>query len=272
VNQRLFHVTAELAHLAGWMAYDQGLLGVAQRYYLLGLSACREARSPVFGAKIPGSMTQLSTAYRHDEDSLDLVRAALYILPRHDSALVRTELLGLESRVHVHLGDQAAATRATDACVEVWQEAQSESAPGWMRYMNQAEVDCLAANSYIELALRTEDRGHAIVMRSGPSGTPTAPARAGRPATITVALLTRFDSPRSGWPSLTSANLSPSRGRRLSWPHRCPRSWSVIGSSRFHGELIARYPDDAHVIPFTEQLHEYVKRVAPHKERDIAAA
>jgi hypothetical protein len=31
----------------------------------------------------------------------------------------------------------------------------------------------------------------------------------------------------------------------------------------FHGGLTARYPDDAHVIPFTGQLHDYVKQVAP---------
>jgi DNA-binding XRE family transcriptional regulator len=51
LSWRLFHGTAELAQLAGWMAYDQGLSGVAQRYYWLGLSASRKARSPVLRAK-----------------------------------------------------------------------------------------------------------------------------------------------------------------------------------------------------------------------------
>ncbi len=163
VNRRLFRIMAELAQLAGWMAYDQGLPGVAQRYYLLGLSACQEARSPVLGAKILGDMTQLSTAYCHYEDSLDLARTALYILPRHDDALVRTELLGLESRAHAHLGNESAATRAAEACVEVWQEAQGEVAPDWLHYIDQAEVDCLAANAYTELALNADDAGQAVV-------------------------------------------------------------------------------------------------------------
>ena len=35
ITRRLFQVTAELAQLSGWMAYDQGLYGLAQRYYLL---------------------------------------------------------------------------------------------------------------------------------------------------------------------------------------------------------------------------------------------
>jgi hypothetical protein len=49
------------------MAYEQGLPGVAQRYYLLGLGACQEAQSPVLGAKILGDMAWFSTQYRHYE-------------------------------------------------------------------------------------------------------------------------------------------------------------------------------------------------------------
>jgi hypothetical protein len=150
VTRRLFQITAELAQSAGWMEYDQGLPGIAQRYYLLGLSACQEAKSPVLGAKILGDMTQLSTAQQRFDDSLDLVRTALSILPRQNSAVVRAELLGLESRVHTHLGNDAQAASAAEACVEVWQNSQGEEIPDWLHYMNKAEVDCLAANPYIE--------------------------------------------------------------------------------------------------------------------------
>ena len=149
VRRRLFHVTAELAQLAGWMAYDQGLPGVAQRYYLLALSACQQARAPILGAKVLGDMTQLSTTHRHYEDSLDLLHTALCLLPRNDSALVRSELLGLESRAHAHLGNHSKAARAADACFETWQEADGQAAPDWLHYMNQAEVHCLVTNTYV---------------------------------------------------------------------------------------------------------------------------
>jgi DNA-binding XRE family transcriptional regulator len=270
VNQRLFQITAELAHLAGWMAYDHGLLGVAQRYYMLGLSACREARSPVYGAKILGSMTRLSTKYHHYEDSLDLAHTALYILPRHDSGLVRTELLGLESQVHARLGNQAAATRAADACVEAWQNVQSESAPGWLCYMNQAEVDCLAANAYIELALRTEDSGHAIAYaeRAERHACSARESRAhGYDRSRT------FDEIRLAQVRLAQRDLGESvTVAQSALELAAPMSSILVCDSLlcFHGELTARYPGDAHVIPFTEQLRDYVKRVAPHQERDLA--
>lgn len=141
VRQRLFQITDDLVQLAGGMAYEQGLPGVAQRYYLLGLSACHEARPPILGAKILGDLAWLSAQYRHYEDSLDFVRTALYILPRTDSGLVRTEFLERESEAHVRLGNQAAATRAADACVEAWQDAQGEPVPSWLHYLNQAEAE-----------------------------------------------------------------------------------------------------------------------------------
>ena len=271
VLQRLFHIMAELADLAGWMAYDQGLPGVAQRYYLLGLSACQEARSPVLGAKILGDMAKLSREYRHYEDSLDLARTALYILPRHDSALVRAELLGVESRAHVRLGNQAAATRAADACVEAWQDVQSESAPDWLYYMDQAEVDCVVANAYVELALRAEDSSHAIAYaeraeRHACSARESRPHGYDRSRTVDEIRLAQVRLAQHDLgESVTVAQSALELAAPMSSILVCDRLL------RFHAELTARYPDDAHVIPFTEQLHDYVKRVAPHRERDIAA-
>ncbi len=60
----LLPILAELAQLAGWMAYDHGLPGAAQRYYLLALHACREAGPGAvpLGVKVIGDMTQLSTS------------------------------------------------------------------------------------------------------------------------------------------------------------------------------------------------------------------
>ncbi len=271
VRQRLFQITADLAQLAGWMAYEQGLPGVAQRYYLLGLSACHEARSPVLGAKILGDLAWLSTQYHHYEDSLDFVRTALYILPRTDSGLVRTELLERESEAHVRLGNQAAATRAADACVEAWQDAQGEPVPSWLHYMNQAEADGLAANAYIELALHTEDSGHALayaeraewhalsVRESRPPGFDRS--RALDEIRLANVRLAQHDLAESVTVAQSALELA------------APMSSTIVCDRllEFHGRLTARYSADTHVIPFTEQLHDYVKRVAPHKEQDMMA-
>jgi len=270
MSRRLFHLTAELAQLAGWMAYDQGLAGVAQRYYLLGLSACQEARSPALAAKILGDMSRLSTKYCHYEDSLDLVLTGLYILPRHEGALVRTELLGVESRAHAYLGNQAAATRAADACVEVWQDADGIAVPDWQHYMTQGEADRLAASAYIELALRTEGSSRAIV-HAERAERHTLSARESR---VLCSVRGRiFDGIRLAKVRLAQHDVAESvTVAQAALELAAPTSSTLIGDGllRFQGELTARYPGNVHVIRFGEQLRDYAKQSTPH-EGDIVA-
>jgi len=64
-------------------------------------------------------------------------------LPRQASGLVRSELLGLESRAYAQLGDSETgnADRSAQTCVAVYGETPRQDAvPDWIHYMNQAEV------------------------------------------------------------------------------------------------------------------------------------
>ncbi|WP_157357225.1 helix-turn-helix domain-containing protein [Amycolatopsis nigrescens] len=164
-DRRLFQVVAELAQLAGWMTYDAGAFGLSQRYYLSALHACQHAGATDLGAKVIGDMTQLSTALGNYDDSLTLTRTALAAMPRDGNPLVRSELLGLEARAHAQLGPSEAgsARRAVEACIEVFDEATPDQHVDWIHYMNQAEVECLAANTYTELALHEPEPKRALV-------------------------------------------------------------------------------------------------------------
>lgn len=274
VTRRLFVITAELAQLAGWMSYDQGLFGVAQRYYLLGLHACREAAAPALGAKIIGDMTQLSTALGHYEDSLSLVHTALYSLPRTRSALIRSELLGLEARAYAQLGSGEAsnAARATETCVEVWHEAHDEPTPDWMHYMNQAEVDCLAANAYIELALQdTADprqRHYAEQAERYTQGACTS-----RNHSYTRSRI--FDEIRLA--KVRIAQTEPAEAalvaaRSLALAEHTRSSLVVDWLVRFHNILMTRYADVAESSTFHDQLRDYIRRAAPNRQAELARA
>ncbi|MGH8574897.1 MAG: XRE family transcriptional regulator, partial [Gammaproteobacteria bacterium] len=238
-------------------------------YYLLGLGACQEARSPILGAKILGDMSLLSRARGHYDDSLDLVQTGLYILPRHDGALVRTELLGLESRAHADLGNQAAAIRAADACVECWQDADSAAAPDWLCYINQAWADGLGADTFIDLAFHTEDAGRASILAAR-AERHTLSARESRPRGYLRSRI--LDEIRLAKVRLAQGDLTESVAVAQSALELAAPTSSALVCNRllqFHGELMARYPGNAHVIPLREQLRDYVKRVAPDKEGDI---
>lgn len=265
ITQRLFQVTAELAQLAGWMAYDQGLFGTAQRYYLLALHASRESACPDLGAKVIGDMTQLSTALGNYEDSLNLVHTALFSLPRHASSLVRSELLGLEARAYAQLGEREIghADRSAEACVTVYEEAPAEPAPDWLHYMTLAEVDCLAANAYTELALHagehrrwqhyaTRAEVHSLRARHS-RGEDYVRSRIFDEIRLARVRLAQREPGEAAAVGLHALQLAEET-----------RSSLVVGwLIRFGHSLTGRYPDLADDAAFAGELRRYVRKVAP---------
>lgn len=273
MRAKLLPIMAELAQLAGWMAYDHGLPGVAQRYYLLALHACREAGPSALplGVKVIGDMTQLSTALGNYDDSLNLARTGLYALPRTEK-LVRSELLGLESRAYAQLGGQEApdAARSAEACVEVWHEADGdEAAPDWLHYMNQAEVDCLAANTYTQLALQADDqpRWRAYAGRAEYHTLRARQTRANgydRSRILDEIRLARVRlSQREPDESVTVATTA--LGLAGSVRSTVVYDWLI----RFQAELTTRYAGESPVSGFTERLREYLRQAAPLREGDV---
>jgi transcriptional regulator with XRE-family HTH domain len=272
ITKRLFQVTAELAQVAGWMAYDQGLHGLAQRYYLLALHACREGSSPDLGAKIIGDMTHLSIALGQRKHSLALVRTALYSLPSHASSLVRAELLGLESRACAQFGESETsnADRSAQGCVAVYEDAPArEPAPDWIHYMSQAEADCLAANTYIVLALSSGNRSqqrhyatraevHTLRARQTRSDgyTRSRVCDEIRLAEVRLAQGEADESAAVGMHAVTLAAETRS-------------SMIVNRFTRFSRELSDWYPDAPSTALFQEQLGDYLRKAAPARIKEL---
>lgn len=158
-----------------------------------------------------------------------------------------------------------------DACLDVCQDAQGVAAPDWQRYMNQAQADALAADAYIVLALRAEDGGRAIAYAER-AERHVLNARASRPQGFERSRV--LDEIRLAEVRLAQHDVAESvTMAQAALELAAPMSSTMVCKSllRFHGELTVRYPDNVHVIPLTEQLHDYVKWVAPRKERDAAA-
>jgi DNA-binding XRE family transcriptional regulator len=272
ITKRLFQVTAELAQLAGWMAYDQGLFGTAQRYYFLALHACQESATPELGAKIIGDMTQLSTALGNYDDSLNLVHTALYSLPRQASNLVRSELLGLEARAYAQLGPGEArhAARSAEACVAVYEEAPDEPFPDWLHYMNPAEVDCLAANAYTEVALQTDEprhwqhyaaRAEVHSQRARLSrGEGYVRSRVFDEIRLARVRLAQHDPAEAAAVGIHALQLADSARSSLII------DWFI----RFNRNLTECYPAQAETTDFHAQVREYVRKAAPLRVGELS--
>lgn len=216
-------------------------------------------------------MAQLSTALGHFDDSVALAHTALYSVPRGTAPVVRSELLGLEARAYAYLGgrETANAVRSAEACVEVWQDQRDETTPDWVHYMGEAEVDCLAANAYIELALHDDDRSRAR-SHAGRAERYTLHARGARADGYTRSRI--FDEIRIAKVRLAQREPAEAatvgvRALRLAEHTRSSLvdDW-LAGLDR---ELSARFPDPAEVVDFRERLRDHLRRPVPQREEDF---
>jgi transcriptional regulator with XRE-family HTH domain len=272
ISRRLFQVTAELAQLGGWMAYDQGLFGTAQRYYLLALHACRESACPELGAKIIGDMTQLSTALGNYDDSLSLVHAALYSLPRHASGLVRSELLGLEARAYAQLGagENKHAARSAESCVAVYEEAPADPSPDWLHYMNLAEVDCLAANAYTELALQSDEQ-RSWQHYAGIAEAHCLQARRSRvKGYVRSRILDEIRLAKVRLSQREPVEAAAVGLHALQLAQDTRSSLIVDWLIRFDRSFRERYPDLLQSASFHEELRQYVRKTAPVRVSELS--
>ncbi len=217
-------------------------------------------------------MTQLSTALGRYEDSLGMARTALYSLPRQASALVRSELLGLESRAYAQLGGSEAgnADRSAQACVAVYEEApRPEAAPDWIHYMNQAEADCLAANTYTELALHASGKTrwrhyaakgevHSLRARQTRNQGYTR-SRVLDEIRLAKVRLAQREPAESATIGLHAVRLAADTRS----------SFIVNWLAAFSRDLTARHPDVPEVAVFREQARDYVRKAAPARVGDL---
>jgi hypothetical protein len=248
------------------MAYDQGLYGVAQRYYLLALHACREGSCPELGAKVIGDMTHMSNALGRYEDSLGMVRTALYSLPRQASPLVRSDLLGLESRACAQLGEgeTSSADRSAQTCVAIWEETSDHAlAPDWIHYMSQSQVDGHAADAYVDLALSvssssqrrhyaTKAEVHSLRARQN-RGNGYVRSRVIDEVRLANVRLAQAEPAESAAVGTYALRLAADT-----------RSAMVLTRlTRFSRELAVRYPDEPGTATFHEQLRTYLRKAAP---------
>lgn len=103
VRNRLFTTVADLAQLAGWMAYDVRLHATAQKYYVLGLHLAREAGDRLQGARMLYCLSRQMIELDHPHDAYDLAQLALHGSWRIQAPKVTTMLLLMKARALANL-------------------------------------------------------------------------------------------------------------------------------------------------------------------------
>jgi hypothetical protein len=181
-GRQLAAACGELSQLAGWVAYDSGQHGVAQRYLTQALAYGRHAGDPALGVEILAAQAHQALYLARPGEAIDLSRAAQAAALKHGSATLLTECLVMEAH------DQAARNDA-HACGTTLATAERTTAPpkrtalpGWLTSMRHTWQPAWP-NVSVTLAKLTTPPGMrgvpstwtAVTSAAGPSTWPCSP-------------------------------------------------------------------------------------------------
>ncbi|WP_194899117.1 hypothetical protein [Catenulispora pinisilvae] len=156
--ERLFRTAAELALLAGWMAYDIGMQPSAQRYFVLALHAAREAGDTPLGAHVLATMARQMIHINRAQDALELVHLAQYGSHGTTTARVQSLLAAMEARAYANLGDSDNCRRAIAAAEDLFPGDEVDRSrsgdPTWAAFFTEAELSGENGHSFRDLAYR----------------------------------------------------------------------------------------------------------------------
>ncbi|WP_030412814.1 helix-turn-helix transcriptional regulator [Streptomyces sp. NRRL S-1448] len=160
VERRLYGVMSQLAGTAATMAWDSGLAGRAQEYYLLALRSAHAASDSAFGANVLAGMARQMIYAGRPQDALELVRLAQDGVrdtagPRMQALLRTREAWALAAMSRI-----AAFRRATAQATEALAGASDFEEPYWIAYFDEAELAGVTGGRLLDLA-RQDPRQHA---------------------------------------------------------------------------------------------------------------
>ncbi|MGH2707486.1 MAG: helix-turn-helix domain-containing protein, partial [Actinomycetota bacterium] len=159
VTSRLFKVMAELSRIAGFMSYDAGMHGAAQKYYSLALSATDAGGDRLFGVDILLAMSRQMLDLDRPTDGLELVRLAFegrgVSMPPRAQAILRTR----EAWAYAKMGRVQAFQRAVGLAEESFATQEAGEEPHWIKRYDAAELSGIIGARYRDLA--RHDPSHA---------------------------------------------------------------------------------------------------------------
>ncbi|MDB1088171.1 transcriptional regulator [Streptomyces sp. ACA25] len=165
VGRELFGAAARLTELAGYMAVDTGLPGLAQRYYIQALRLSQAAGDRGFGGYVlAAGMSHLAARLGNPREVVQLARAAQEGARGRVTPRAETMFLAAEARGHAQLGDGEACRRAAGRALAALERCapESDEDPPWIGHFDAAYLADELAHCHLEL-----EQGRAAQQRAG---------------------------------------------------------------------------------------------------------
>jgi hypothetical protein len=129
IRSALYEAAAEQAYLVGWMAYDDGGHGLAQRYLIQALRLAEASKNPALGAHVLAGMSDQANLLGHPHEALMLARAGRRGIRDSRSPACLADLHVLEGRALAVLGDAKGAAASVAEAERVFSRVDPDSEP-----------------------------------------------------------------------------------------------------------------------------------------------
>jgi len=149
---RALHVVlAELGQLCGWLAYDAGDFGLAQRYHIAGLRAAHTADDRPLGAHILATMANQSARQGQPADAVTFVETALAGARGRATPALLAELHFRQAYAFAVLRDTSACTAAISQARTQIEHLKPDDDPSWLYWLDPAAIAVGAGNCHLLL-------------------------------------------------------------------------------------------------------------------------
>jgi tetratricopeptide (TPR) repeat protein len=150
-GRQLAAACGEVSQLAGWVAYDSGEHGLAQRYLTQALAYARHADDPGLAAEVLAAQAHQALYLARPDEAIDLARTARAAADRHGSATLLTECLVMEAHGHAAHNDAHACGIALAEAERTFDRAIREDEPSWLAYFDEAYLAARMAQCFRDL-------------------------------------------------------------------------------------------------------------------------
>jgi tetratricopeptide (TPR) repeat protein len=151
VGRQLYAAAAELAHLAGWMAYDIERHAQARKYLDQALRLAMTARDDGFSAEILAGMSHQAVHLDQPNEAIDLARAAQATAAKTGLPALVAEAHVMEAHGHARRGDIRSCATSLHRAEVAFRPQDLDSQPEWLMYFDEAYMAAKFAHCFRDL-------------------------------------------------------------------------------------------------------------------------
>ncbi|QHA06824.1 hypothetical protein GQF42_29180 [Streptomyces broussonetiae] len=169
VGRRLHNAVAEALLIAGWMTYDSGIHGAAQRYFIQALRMAQAAGDRLLGSSILSAMSHQATFVGNYREAATLARAASMGPAASLTPTLAAQFRAMEARALARLGDARGCDLALAEAERQLSLRTPDSDPPWIAYFDEVELAAEFGHCFRDLGRSVEatERGAGSIVGDG---------------------------------------------------------------------------------------------------------